>query len=369
MKKLFEKVVGFFKGIFKGRQEPAVIPEPQKETKPKRTYNKQKRQDLGELLDNLDTTFSAIRLPNMKESWLDQDSIIGLKKLGAHVPNPWAIEWEEDSSQICLDVSKPLPAIMYISIPTREAEEGKIYPKFVFAIKHKKLPWHVAYHSGAPYLYGAAFEFHGKLFWMHMYITVNRKTGAMTFCEELQTVRNVIKVNGKRPTAYISKQWKEASFLNDENISIETMKNNAMNIMRGMHNWWISRDERWNVIIKKSGDRMTFGVDNKDTPYFFKNRDRVVTENGETKRIVHYVKEHERTRNGKTNVIKEHIRGLHEFTWNGYRCKVVSPKLESKTSSSFSIGARSIEDVPAEEMVYLSKVGKMLADFEERKTA
>ncbi len=369
MKELFQKVIGFFKGIFKSQQAPAVASKPDKESKPKRTYNKQKRQDFGELLDNLDATFSAIKLPNMKESWLDRDSMIGLKKLGVHVPNPWAIEWTDDLNEIFLDVSKPLPALMCISIPTREVNKEKIYPKFIFAIKYKKLPWHVAYHPGAPYLFGAAFDLNGNLFWMHMYLTVNRKTGAMTCCEELQAVRNVIKVNGKRPNTYISKQWKEAAFLQDDKISAEQIKNSVMNLMRGMHNWWIGRDERWNVIIKKNGDRLTFGVDNKDTPYFFKNRDKVVTEKGQTKRIVHYVKEHDRTRNGKTNTIKEHVRGLQEFNWNGYQCKVISPKLNVKTSATFAAEPKLIEDVGAEDMVYLSKVGKMLADFEERKTA
>ena len=123
--------------------------------------------------------------------------------------------------------------------------------------------------------------------------------------------------------------------MDNELHSIEAMKNCSMNVMRAMHKWWINRDERWNVIIKKNGERITFGVNDKDTPYFFKNRDKVVTEKGETKRIIHYVKEHERTRNGKTNIIKQHIRGLREFSWAGYECKVVSPKLETKTSATF----------------------------------
>jgi hypothetical protein len=128
------------------------------------------------------------------------------------------------------------------------------------------------------------------------------------------------------------------------------------------------REERWNVIVRKNGERVTFGVNNKDTPYFFKNRDKTVTQNGETKRIVHYVKEHERTIKGKAKTIKEHIRGLHDFNWNGYQCKVVSPKLEAETAASFLSPAEDVEK-DLSETVYLSKVGKLLADFEERKAA
>ena len=367
MKSLFNRIVLFLKSFFKKPAQPEPVKQKAPEAKQRRPRNTKRSQDLSDLLDNLDITFESLKLPSMKESWLERDSIIGLKKLGIHIPSPWEMEWTEDSSKIFLDVSKPLPAIMCVAIPNKEEKENKVYPKIMFAIKYKKLPWHVAYHSGVPYLYGGAYEFHGKLFWMHMYVTVNRKTGAMTFCEELQKVTNVIRVNGKQPTFYVSKQWKEASFLVDDLSSVEAMKNCSMNVMRAMHKWWINRDDRWNVIIKKNGDRITFGVNDKDTPYFFKNRDKVVTENGETKRIIHYVKEHERTRNGKTNVIKQHIRGLREFNWNGYHCKVMSPKLETKTAATFTVGSE--ESDGQEDMVYLSKVGKMLADFEERKKA
>ena len=364
MKELFNKIVGWFSRLFKNKKEKQ--PPMNKEPKPKRTHNKQKKQDFNELLDGLDLTFNSLKLPSMRESWLDQDSIIGLKKLGVHVPNPWAAEWSKNANDIVLDVSKPLPAIMCIAIPTKD-EEDKHYPKVLFAIKHKKLPWNVSYSPGAPYLFGAAFEVSGKLFWVHMYMTVNRKTGVMTMCDELRSVSNVIKANGKT-SHYTMKKWTSANFLEDDRRGIEESKISVMNLMRSMHKWWIGREERWNVIVKKNGERITFGVDNKDTPYFFKNRDKVVTQNGETKRIVHYVKEHERTVKGQTKTIKEHIRGLHDFNWNGYQCKVVSPKLEADTAASFLAPADDVEkDLSG--TVYLSKVGKLLADFEERKTA
>jgi len=68
--------------------------------------------------------------------------------------------------------------------------------------------------------------------------------------------------------------------------------------------------------------------------------------------------------------VKEHIRGLHDFNWKGYQVQVVSPKLERKTSAGFTPGATNMEDMNPQEtsnVVYLSKLGKMLADFEERK--
>ena len=93
-----------------------------------------------------------------------------------------------------------------------------------------------------------------------------------------------------------------------------------------------------------------------------------MTENGVTKRIVHYVKEHQRVVDNKPTTVKEHIRGLREFDWMGYNCKVISPRLEQRTSSTFCAPA---DDVAYDktDTVYLSKLGKMLADVEERKSA
>jgi len=134
-----------------------------------------------------------------------------------------------------------------------------------------------------------------------------------------------------------------------------------------MHEWWSARDNRWNVVVKKSGERITFGVDNSQTPFYFKDRDKSIkTVNGQTKKIVHYVKEHERRVNKKIIVIKEHIRGLQEFDWSGYNCQVISPKFQSKTSASFTLGGD--EDLQSSNVIYLSKLGKILAESEEIKT-
>jgi len=359
---------------------PSKIDRQESDTpKVKRTYNKQKRQDFNDLLEHLDTTFEKIKLPTMNESWLDRDSIVGLKKLGVHVPNPWELRWTKNKDEIKLDVSKPLPAIMCVSACMVAAStdlDGKKWfnPQIMFAIKHKKLPWNVAYQPGVPYLFGLAFTVEGKLFWMHMYMTVNRKTGAMLVCDELRAVQNVIPMKSSASKRAVGRTqvvkrttWMPPSFLEEESRTMEDSKLGMLNLMRGMHEWWVGRDERWNIVVKKNADRITFGIDDDTTPYYFRNRNKTVTENGVTKRIVHYVKEHKRVVDTKTTTVKEHIRGLREFDWMGYNCKVISPRLEQRTSSTFVMPA---DDVAYDrtDTVYLSKLGKMLADVEERKS-
>jgi hypothetical protein len=362
MKAIYQKLIAFFRSFFKKEQpvEPAV-----EQKKQKRKYNKQRSKDFSELLDNLEITFNSLKMPNLKESWLHRDSIIGLKKLGVHVPNPWEAKFIKNTREITIDTSVPLPSIMCVSIPI-EDEKDKCYPHVLFAIKQNKLPWFVAYKPGVAYIYGAAYKFRGELFWVHMYITVNKKTGQIHTCEELRQIDNVIRVNGKT-NCYTTKRWSPPNFLQEDHFKVNELENSHLNLFRSMHEWWIGRDERWNVVVKKNGDRVTFGINDKDTPYYFKNREKVVSEDGVTKRIVHYVKEHSRVRNGKEATIKEHIRGLREFVWSGYQCSVISPRLEKKTSASFDAPPEDSDS--NEKVVYLSKVGKLLADFEERRKA
>jgi hypothetical protein len=205
-----------------------------------------------------------------------------------------------------------------------------------------------------------------------MYITVNRKTGEIKFCDELRVNQHTVPVkkstarkSSGRSHTYFTKQWVHAQFLEDDRRSLQESRLYMANLFVTMHKWWADRDSRWNVIVKKNGERVTFGVDNDKTPYYFKDRDKTIrTPTGQAKKIVHYVKEHERQYADKTTTIKEHIRGLQEFEWTGYQCKVVSPKLESQTSATFTFASDDEEKI--ENIVYLSKVGKLLADAEEK---
>ena len=360
-------------------QAPVAVPEePKKQRKP-RVSHKEDRRNLSELLDNLDTSFDTYRLPSMKESWLEQDSVIGLRKLGTHVPNPWEMLWSDDEENIKVNVSKAMPTLMCICIGNKEtrqdSESDHIYPDIMFAIKHKKLPWYVGYHSGVPYQYGAAFRLDGRLFWIHMWFTINRKTGAMQACEELRTIVNVIPIKnpaskragGGRSHVVTKRAWAQPSFFENDNHSIAHMRLASKNIFAAMFNWWVKRDERWNVVVKKNGERVTFGVDQDQTKLYFKDRDKSVkTASGQTQRIVHYVKEHERTVGNKSVVIKEHIRGVREFSWAGYECLVTSPKITGKTAATFDSEGIDVNDTDETDFVYLSKLGKLLAQAEEK---
>ena len=381
---LADKVRGFVNKLFTYFRTTSVkpIPEAVSEEKPEsrkpRKYNKEKRQDFSELLDKLEHTFNNVKLPTMDGSWIAKDSVVGLKKLGVHVPNPLLMYW--DNEKRLVDVTKSLPAIMCISQSSEHTvnTQKKFYAKFIFAIKMNKLPWHVSKQTGVPYQFGMSFDMDGKLLWVNMYITVNRKTGVISFCDELKTRPHTVpakssnsrKANGKS-TVFYTKSWGPAEYLEDEERSINECKVIAQNYFVAMHDWWSERDNRWNVVVKKNGERVTFGVNNDQTPYYFKDRDKTIrTPTGQAKKIVHYVKEHERKYGDKITIIKEHIRGLQEFEWAGYQCNVISPKLQAKTAAAFTAPSEDVEvDEDTSNVVYLSKLGKVLADSEERRSA
>jgi len=381
---LADKVLDFLNKLFtyfrttSVKSIPDVAPEEEPEPRKPRKYNKEKRQDFSELLDKLEHTFNNVKLPTMDGSWIAKDSVVGLKKLGVHVPNPLLMCWDNEKKLV--DVTKPLPAIMCISQSSEHTvnTQKRFYAKFIFAIKMNKLPWHVTKQTGVPYQFGMSFDMDGKLLWVNMYITVNRKTGVISFCDELKTRPHTVpakssnsrKANGK-VTVFYTKSWGPAEYLEDEERSIQECKVIAQNYFVAMHDWWSERDTRWNVVVKKNGERVTFGVNNDQTPYYFKDRDKTIrTPTGQAKKIVHYVKEHERKYGDKITVVKEHIRGLQEFEWAGYQCNVISPKLQAKTAASFTLPSEDVEvDDDTSNIVYLSKVGKALADSEERRSA
>ena len=151
----------------------------------------------------------------------------------------------------------------------------------------------------------------------------------------------------------------------------EDGEHNLKQIFLNLFEWWIKRHERWNVTVKKNGDRVTFCVNKDLTKKYFADRDKSIkTPSGQTKRIIHFVKEHERKYGDKIRTVKEHIRGLNKFTWKGYQCIVSAPEFGMHISSAMFDLVPDVElsDGEVKEgFVSISKVGLMLAQDEERR--
>lgn len=324
---------------------------------------------LGELLDHLDHTFNAYKVSTYSSGWLTQDEIVGLKKLGAHVPNPWQTIWHDDANKLKVN-PKNLPAMMFIAMPSdheRANKRNQVCPDFMFGIKHKKLPWNVEKISGVPYKIGMAYRMEKKLFWICAWVVVHRD-GSYEFCRE-HTVKSVYVTKGKnKGYAYNKKAFVKGALVEDEEESKRNGELGAKNFFKWMLDWWQGRTERWSVAVKKSGDRVTFAVDKSLTKKYFADRDKTIkTATGRNKKIVHFVKEHERDYKGKKTIVKEHIRGVNEFTWKGYNCLITAPEFQSLVTAQFNASAYEVDE-DDKDYISASKMGHLLAREEERRS-
>jgi hypothetical protein len=104
-----------------------------------------------------------------------------------------------------------------------------------------------------------------------------------------------------------------------------------------------------------------------DTKKYFADRDLTIrAANGQRKKIIHYVSQHDRIVKGKEITIKEHLRGLNKFTWNGYDCVVTAPKFSKLNTVVFDLPPQMEEDVIDEKvkMVGMTKVVDLLVEQE-----
>ena len=366
----------------------APTPEEKAKAKKPRAQRAKEMVSMGALLGSLDETFAALRLPFGKLSWIPRARVVGLRKMGVHVVHP-AYHDTALMSATTVPANRILPAMLCVSFGwSKHDNSGQIYPAVLFAIKENKLPAEVSKCAGQHYLFGVGFKLgatsendtNKELFWVAGYMTA-RADGSLYLHQELKPRQHTIKVSnpatrravGKTIT-YTTKAWGKASLaqLYDEATRAEGERM-CVNEFSTAMNWWIAREENWSVAVKKNGERITFAIPKELTARFFKDRIKVTNENGVTKRIIHFVNAHERaTSDGKTTV-KEHIRGLAEFDWKGYGCRVTAPKFNGVLSTEFTLEATVFEDdeeLPKKGWVDISKVGSMLADVEEgRKVA
>ena len=308
---------------------------------------------LSALLDNIEATFDTYTLKFSPNSWLNKDDCIGLRKLGAHVPQDRLIPVDK------LVSATKKPTMFLVSSGANHDEEGSM--KYMFGIKHKKLPWYVKRVQGVPYMFGMAHKFEKELFWIHGWIVIT-PDNKVVLCEELR-YHPVRLPNGsgymrrKMDIPEVAASLTEGDIPKDEVVRMSFI---------AAFNWWVGRSERWSVAVLSKGERLTFSVPKEDTKRYFANRDKSVkTATGRAKKIVHYVHEHDRVINGKTVKVKEHIRGLSVFNWNGYKCIVTAPELQHAATIMFDVTPVEDNEVQANDFIHTSKVGHLLAQRED----
>lgn len=123
----------------------------------------------------------------------------------------------------------------------------------------------------------------------------------------------------------------------------------------------IAREQGLTIRVRKDGLSAVFAIDMLRTPYFFADREKVVTENGQTKKIFHIVRGHWRTlAGGHRKFIKPHFRGLREFDWNGYEVRISLAGLHGQAASSFR--APAADPMTDEPTVNMDKLAERLEE-------
>jgi hypothetical protein len=362
---------------------------PQANTKRKQTRDRKGRalirKNLADLLDNLDVTFEAMKLPTDKLSWLPKGTVIGLKRLGVYVPDkPWKRELVVHTAGIYADPAGPMPAMMAISFSvspdncTHPNDDDLVFPNTMFAVKHAKVPPLYTQLPGIVYEFGYSYNFSSASnFWIQCFLVIDPATGEIKVCDELRGERVTIPVKrnrkgeGAATRSFMQTRWREPYITKSQEVStLEERRQSIAHSFVQMLAWWNERDLRWSVGIRKGKNRVVFSVDPENTKTYFADRDKSIkAADGKAKKIIHYVRAHERVRDGKTISVKEHIRGIREFDWGSHHCIVTAPKFHRTIlTSHFEVPAQDEDDLlmlTEAKIADLPRAAAMLADMEE----
>jgi hypothetical protein len=321
------------------------------------------KKTIGALLDDLDFTFSRLKKADNSASWTDKELRDGLRRLGP------TILWGDESYAAAPLRSGKMPALVFTGIPLADAGET-IYAKFAYASKVSR--FHHAVREAKPgvrYECGICFAMENsvavrdeekqKLFWFNFAATVDPETWAVSVCT---TKIPVIQRLPRGGTIHHSR-W--GHLFDDVPGFAQKIAELAFFTHR-------MRSQSWLVSCRKDGHRATFCIPDNRARSFFVDRERTaLSPTGRMKPIMHFVRGHARViGSGRETEVKEHIRGLRRFTWNGYSCAITSPEFHSFNADKFTTAGMDEEEYKGDGPVMTMKnLGGFLADCEDDQVA
>jgi hypothetical protein len=362
---------------------PEAAPEPARK-RPKTTARvptqiKPDHETFADLLEHLDSSFQTYTIPEIKDNWLPKSDIAALKRLGIFVPSPWLLELTEQPS---LPTEFLFPSIAACAMGTGKSDNANIvHPRFIYAFREPRLPPGIEPCPGIPYRFGFCVELNEKentpdspprLFWEYCWLVV-KPDGTIYAPRERRPVEFEVSQRNPRyrlrrhrtPSviSYVSPAWRRQTTLTDSESKLRPQEYERFSlcIFRQLLLWWADRDNRWSVGVRKDDARVTFSIAKEHTAAYFADRDKTVNAHGVTRKIIHYVREHQRV-NGST--VREHLRGLREFDWRGYHCLVTAPKLNGFVATTASLEPIRT-DRPGPDELTTAELAAKLADLED----
>lgn len=363
---------------------PTTAPAPIKRVYRPRTKRNERRRDLGDLLDSISQTFGDLTLPAESMSCVRPETRIGLRKLGPHIPEcDWQAQSEKDWKDfLCDEGERPkaslddLSTMMFIGFPKvadelgRDEEPTKGAQEFIFAVRLAKLPPLVESLPGcAFYQCGAVYRYTKKsLMWTSFYVAVG-DDGLIHAARERYCTNHSVTTKTGRERITHGYARKKLGFQVAQGQKWGSMDEIELTLARKFATavkWWGKKSSMWSVSVSSRGDRVTFCIPPGEAKSYFKDRGRnALSPTGRLRPIFHVCREHERVlADGRVVVVKEHSKGMREFSWQGYKCAITAPTFHLVMSHAFNLPSLEEDDLPKEGLIDISKVGKMISDQE-----
>jgi hypothetical protein len=318
--------------------------EPAKPAKPRKKIQQQSREHmgahyyLGDLLDQLDNSFKS--LDTLKK--VNREAYKTFSKVSCHVSSKYLLRTDENQYSITRDQIPAIGCSFLADVGDNrvtKVENGDEFraPTFCY-FKRIKNPINVQQTNGITLEVCLVFEFKSGPQAVSYHVSIDEDMNIKPL-KELHIknipVRPKISRKNNRPFSISRAYWQEAPYLSDmAKDNNETIERAAETMTWIAINSVLAMDSGVHVRVAKGSKRVTFAIDMMRTPYFFKDRDKVVNENGATKKIFHIVAAHERTlASGEKKTIKSHFRGIRKFMWNGYKINIL---LSGKHATSFN---------------------------------
>ncbi len=309
---------------------------------------------LASLLDGLDVSFKGMSIPDMKGSWLESSKVKALKKMGMFVPDVFDVQ---EFDQPKLDSGINMPSMASALFVKRDLNDKLLSPRFAFVVKQPKLPCEVEQIPGTAYQFGLCYQLKNdesgnamkpQNFWMYCWVVVDKDRNIKIpheVCMENRVIRHrTLRSGSGVKTSHITLKTRRLPALVQKDKESDNQERKQALLactFRQLLLWWTNRESQWSVGVRKDGHRCTFSIDQRHTAGYFADRDTVVNVDGKPKKIIHFVRQHERV-NG--SMVKAHVRGLREFDWHGYHCVVTAPKFNGALTTMVDLTPVEIED-------------------------
>jgi len=261
-------------------------------------------------------------------------------------------EWASRGNQFAIKVDQ-IPAQGCIFVPHHWENKDKdlCYPIFIYYNRIKR-PINVQQANGIVLEVGFCWgRKDDPVVAETFFVSVNDDCSVQILkqlTQKQERVQRKVKRKHTGDFSIIRTTWREPQLLQDMCIHRnETPEQTAYDAVWMAINGSLATDSGINVRVSKGTKRLTFAIDMLRTPYFFKDREKVVNENGNTKKIFHIVAAHKRVVNGVEQVVKSHTRGLRKFMWNDYKVNILLLGKHVNSINQFISDA--IEEVDAKE--------------------